>query len=71
LKTYAVLRGNRVIAINGDHEHLANANTIARAESRAHPKAEVCVVRLVTAYRNGIETITHRRFYYRERKNEK
>lgn len=63
MKVYAILRGNKVIAVNGDHEHLANATTFARAESRAHPKAEVCVVRLVTVYRNGIEVIAYRRTY--------
>ena len=64
MRDYAVLRSHRLITINGEHEHLANAITIAKAESRAHPKAEISVVHLVTSYRYGREIVAMRRTYH-------
>lgn len=67
MKDYLVLRGNTRLKVNADHEHLANATTIAKAESRAHPKADVVVYRLIVHYRNGIEVAANRRSYQHRR----
>lgn len=63
MKEYLILRGNRLVRINGEHEHLANATTIAKAESRSHPKSEVWIVKQVNCYRNGIAVIENKRIY--------